>query len=54
MFLVIAGLKKKKCIGRIYSLIFTASKERPGFKGNNGNYHKIKRRKEIRSLNPSG
>lgn len=34
--------------------MFTASKERPGFKGNNGNDHKIKRRKEIRSLNPSG
>lgn len=34
--------------------MFTVSKDRPGFKDNHRNDHKIKRRKEIRSLNPSG
>lgn len=45
MFLVITGLKKKNCIIRIYFLIFTASKERPGFKDNNRNDHKIREEK---------
>lgn len=40
-------------VGRIYFLMFTVSKDRPGFKGNHRNDHKIKTKKEIRSLNPS-
>lgn len=34
--------------------MLAVSKDRPDLKGNHRNDHKIKRRKEIRSLNPSG
>lgn len=54
MFLVITGFKKKKKhLGRICFLMFTASRGQPGFKDSRNKYT-LNRRKEIRSLNPSG